>query len=127
MRIAPDTDSLPSPCTFPKLEHLDLRIYHGFPKVLIQKLDLPAIRSLKLQRIYGSINLGDRDMKSLVLDVSWLAQIKSLNLEEVQLSEATLLWTLQRLPLLKTLRLASWKPLTTKKLSERPTTRRGWL
>ncbi|KAG9027971.1 hypothetical protein FRB95_007018 [Tulasnella sp. JGI-2019a] len=130
LKITTNQSNSPPPYTLPKLEHLDLRSCRGFPKLLIQKLDLPAVRSLELQGVYCSIKQGDQELKSLVSEVSWLTRIKSLNLEEVQVSEATLLWTLQRLPLLKNLTLASWKRVsckTTKKLSEQPTARRGWL
>ncbi|KAG8998991.1 hypothetical protein FRB93_013401 [Tulasnella sp. JGI-2019a] len=128
--ITVDQDDSPPPCALPKLENLDLRSCHIFPKLLIQKLDLPAIWNLKLRRVYWSVKRTDQELKSLVSDVSWLTRIKSLNLEEVQVSEATLLWTLQRLPLLRNLTLASWKRIsckTTKKLSEQPTARRRWL
>ncbi|KAG9023615.1 hypothetical protein FRB95_012718 [Tulasnella sp. JGI-2019a] len=125
-----DLDDSTPPCILPKLESLDLHECREFPKRLIQKLDLPHIWSLKLGRIACRIKQGDQELKSLVLGVPWLTQITSLNLEAVPTSEVTLSWTLRRLPLLRNLTLTSRKRVTcktTKKLSEQPTARRGWL
>ncbi|KAG8977787.1 hypothetical protein FRB93_011762 [Tulasnella sp. JGI-2019a] len=128
--IASDLDDSSSPCTLPKLENLDLRKCLNFPKLLIAKLDLPGIRGLKLERVESSVKKVDQELKSLVLNVSWLTRIKSIHLEEMPVSEATLLWMLQRLPFLKNLTLTSRERVTcktTKKLSEQPTSHHGWL
>ncbi|KAG8990221.1 hypothetical protein FRB94_013639, partial [Tulasnella sp. JGI-2019a] len=80
--VTTDPDDLPSPCTLSKLEYLSLRTCHGFPKLLLQTLDLPRIWDLTLGLISCNIKQGDQQLKGLISDVPWLTRIKSLNLEE---------------------------------------------
>ncbi|KAG8992829.1 hypothetical protein FRB95_001161 [Tulasnella sp. JGI-2019a] len=121
----------PTPtCTLPELERLDLRACRQFPKLLILKLDLPNIQSLVFKMVNCKVKEGDEQLKSLFWNVSWLRQIESLTLEEVQISEETLLFALRRLPLLTDLTLVSRARVscrTTKTLSLPPEGRRGWL
>ncbi|KAG9002173.1 hypothetical protein FRB94_013208 [Tulasnella sp. JGI-2019a] len=129
-RSSPDPLNPPAPCTLPMLEQLDFHECPEFPELIMQKLDLPSIQSLKFKVVRCSIKRGDEQLKMLVTNVPWLTRIKSLNLDSVYVSEDMLLWTLRRLPLLRNLTLASWERVsgkTTKKLSERPTARREWL
>ncbi|KAG9002145.1 hypothetical protein FRB93_011771 [Tulasnella sp. JGI-2019a] len=112
------------------LEQLDFQECDEFPELILQKLDLPNIQSVKFKVVRCDIKHGDKQLRMLVTNVLWLAQIKSLNLDAVSVSEDTLLWTLRRLPLLRNLTLASRERVsckTTKRLSERPTVRREWL
>ncbi|KAG9023950.1 hypothetical protein FRB95_012248 [Tulasnella sp. JGI-2019a] len=129
-RSNPDPPNPPGPCRLPMLEQLDFQECHEFPELILQKLDLPNIQSLKFKEVRCNIKHGDKQLRMLVTNVPWLAQIKSLNFDAVSVSEDTLLWTLRRLPLLRNLTLASQERVsckTTKRLSERPTARREWL
>ncbi|KAG8999182.1 hypothetical protein FRB94_006423 [Tulasnella sp. JGI-2019a] len=121
-------ESMP-PCLLPRLIHLELQESAQFPIWLLRQLDLPIIHSLKFKNIYASCNLVDEQLTSLVLTVPWLKRIKSLTLDEAQVSEATLLWMLWRLPLLASLGVAALRITgrMTKALSHQLMARRQWL
>ncbi|KAG9027219.1 hypothetical protein FRB95_007977 [Tulasnella sp. JGI-2019a] len=95
-----DMEESTTPCLLPHLKHLDLRDCEQFPMLLLQQLDLPNIRSLKVRNMVMNSKLIDKQLTSLVLTVPWLKLIKSFTLNEARVSEVTLLWTLGRLPLL---------------------------
>ncbi|KAG9022681.1 hypothetical protein FRB95_014448 [Tulasnella sp. JGI-2019a] len=120
--------SIPS-CLLPCLKHFELQTCSQFPTLLLQKLDLPNIHSLKLIGIYGDVELIDKELTSLVQNVSWLVRIESLTLDESCVSEEPLLWILRRLSLLKDLTLGSWEVTckTTKALSQKSTKAEGWM
>ncbi|KAG9020224.1 hypothetical protein FRB95_004806 [Tulasnella sp. JGI-2019a] len=122
----PANDESTPPCLLPCLIHLELQECVQFPVWLLRQLDLPIIHSLKFKNIYASCNLVDEQLTSLVLTVPWLKRIKSLTLDEARVSEATLLWTLWRLPLLTSLGVASSEITgrTTKALSHQLMARR---
>ncbi|KAG9027224.1 hypothetical protein FRB95_007982 [Tulasnella sp. JGI-2019a] len=117
--------------TLLELEHLDLRNHQKFPKLLMQKLDLPNIHTLKLSSIQcSSIKQGDEQLRSLLESVPWMARVKAFSLEDVGITEEALLWMLRGLPLLEDLALSSAGRVsckTTNALSQPPTARRGWL
>ncbi|KAG8984897.1 hypothetical protein FRB94_006420 [Tulasnella sp. JGI-2019a] len=116
--------------TLPKLEHLELRECHAIPKLLILRLDLPNIQSLTFKVVNCKVKDGDEQLKSLFWTVSWLRQLRSLTLEEVEISEEALFFVLRRLPLLTSLTLTSQARVscrTTKTLSLPPEGRRGWM
>lgn len=87
-----------SPCSLPLLEHLEIENCFYVPKLLLEHLHLPNIQSLKLQGVYCGIKEGDRQLGSLVPNVSWLARVRSLFLREAKISQDTLIWTLRKMP-----------------------------
>ncbi|KAG8984892.1 hypothetical protein FRB94_006416 [Tulasnella sp. JGI-2019a] len=126
----PEGDDPALTCTLSKLEHLDLRECRQFPKRLLLRLDLPKIRSLTFKVVKCTLKDGDEQLKNFFSTVPWFKQLKSLALEEVQVSEEALLFALRRLPLLVDLTLASQAKVSckmTKTLSLSPKGRRGWL
>ncbi|KAG8992846.1 hypothetical protein FRB93_002168 [Tulasnella sp. JGI-2019a] len=114
----------------PDLKSLEFKLCHQFPMLLMQRLELPSMQHLTFNTVSCSIKQGDEQLKSLFPAAPWLTQIKSLTLEDVQISEATLLFALRRLRLLEDLTISSRERIscrTTKALSQKPKTPRGWL
>ncbi|KAG8984893.1 hypothetical protein FRB95_007974 [Tulasnella sp. JGI-2019a] len=114
-------------CTLLKLEHLDLRECHQFPKLLILSLDLPSIQRLPFK---CKVKDGDEQLNSLFWTVPWLQQFMSLTLEEVEILEEAIFFALRRLPLLMNLTLISRARVscrTAKTPSLPPEGRRGWM
>ncbi|KAG8989857.1 hypothetical protein FRB94_013957 [Tulasnella sp. JGI-2019a] len=85
----------------PRLKQLDIPGSPDFPELSLRGLDQPSIQALTLKGIGCNTDRGDRQLRSLLTNVSWLTQIKSLTLNTVMISEDLLLQALQQLSLLE--------------------------